>query len=214
MTALRVNSRQEALTILGLQPSACQRRIVRAYRRLAMEHHPDRALSRGEGPQALESTRRRFAEITAAYALLEHCHRAARANRRIEACTRCGDLEELFTGLDGNAYCHSCLTHALAKRALPAPPLEVVHGGLALVGIAAALLALWAYLESRELVYWWASVLAGALAIGHLARLCVSIGYGVEPAIRSRGGWRRRFSRALRRIALAVPHRRDRLGKS
>jgi curved DNA-binding protein CbpA len=60
---MRVRSERDYYAILGVQPSASDEEMKRAYRRLALRHHPDR----NPGDRRAEE---RFKEISEAYAVL------------------------------------------------------------------------------------------------------------------------------------------------
>jgi molecular chaperone DnaJ len=83
--------------VLGVAPSATTAELRRAYRRLALEHHPDRA-----GPHSAP----RFAQIAEAYRMLSDptartaydAHRFERAAGRIQTAD---DLREGSEGRDG-----------------------------------------------------------------------------------------------------------------
>src|SRR5215471_14337797 len=60
---MRVDPDLDPYTVLGVTPGASDEEIKRAYRRLALRHHPDRNLG---DPRAAA----RFKEISAAYAVL------------------------------------------------------------------------------------------------------------------------------------------------
>jgi DnaJ-class molecular chaperone len=61
-----VAERAKNMRVLELKPTATDEELIRAYRRLALENHPDRA-----SPGGQEHARRRMAEINAAYAWLK-----------------------------------------------------------------------------------------------------------------------------------------------
>ena len=56
--------------ILKVHPSAKLEEIKKAYRKLAMEHHPDRVVSRGLPPELIKTANRKFSEIQNAYDLV------------------------------------------------------------------------------------------------------------------------------------------------
>lgn len=65
---------RQCLQILGLPPDSSHAEIRRAYRRLALTHHPDRA-----GAASAE----RFVQISAAYEFLSHRARPTTANASV-----------------------------------------------------------------------------------------------------------------------------------
>lgn len=56
---------------LGCAPDASMSEVKRAYRRLAMKHHPDRVQADGLPPELLEAAEARFKEIQNAYDIVE-----------------------------------------------------------------------------------------------------------------------------------------------
>lgn len=56
---------------LGCAPDAALSEVKRAYRRLAMKHHPDRVQADGLPPELLEAAEARFKEIQNAYDIIE-----------------------------------------------------------------------------------------------------------------------------------------------
>ncbi len=201
VTVRREPSRIECLRVLGLGPDASLPQIKRAYRRLALRYHPDHARWL-DGIYADPSRcRTMFHRVTEAYACLVRDLRVDQAGRRLERCRRCGDLEAVRTGLDGNSYCRTCLLRAEGKRALPAPPTIVVGCTAILAGLvmSAGLLAGW--VSTGRGTYWWAAVGTCAAAMVALVAVCLVIQYAAPPVprrIRSGGAlrrWRRRGAR-------------------
>lgn len=60
-----------AYQILGIDSSADNTAIKRAYRKLMNEHHPDKLISKGLPPEMLEAAKKRAQEIQAAYDLIK-----------------------------------------------------------------------------------------------------------------------------------------------
>jgi uncharacterized protein (DUF983 family) len=142
-----------------------------------------------------------FTRVTRAYAVLERGDWLARSSERVGYCSRCGDLEALSTGLDGNPYCRTCLTKAEGKRALPAPPMIVVSFTATLIGLLAASVLLAAWVATTWQPYWWAAVATCGLAVVAMVAVCLVVQYAapsVPRRIRSGGSlrrWRRRLAR-------------------
>lgn len=63
-------SLNKAYTILELDSDASVKEIKKAYRKLAMLHHPDRLIGMGE--EAIESAKRKFQKIQDAYELIKN----------------------------------------------------------------------------------------------------------------------------------------------
>ena len=194
MKRKREPDRLEALRILGLGPTATRNGIKRAYRRLALRYHPDRN-PKGRPRYDEQWCLARFREVSGAYAILERHFAAAAADGRLGLCDRCGDFEALAAGLDGNAYCRTCLLTAEGKRALPAPPIVIAGCGLTMAGLLASSVAMGTWLVTGLTAYWWCSVACCAAAMAALATLCLRVQYAVQPEPRRRRG------RACRRRA-------------
>lgn len=60
-----------AYQILGIDSTADNTAIKRAYRKLMNEHHPDKLISKGLPPEMLEAAKKRAQEIQAAYDLIK-----------------------------------------------------------------------------------------------------------------------------------------------
>jgi len=67
-TSSNTISQEEAFVILGLTPSATKEDVIKAYRRLAQSHHPDRFVNLG--PKAQETAKIMFQRIREAYEVL------------------------------------------------------------------------------------------------------------------------------------------------
>ena len=61
---------QRAYDVLGIDPMSSKDEIKKVYRKLAMEHHPDRVLSQGLPPELIQTANKKFAEIQSAYDLV------------------------------------------------------------------------------------------------------------------------------------------------
>ena len=64
MLNLKSDSLEDAYKVLGVSPSASDDELRKAYRRLALEHHPDRVASLGEDVR--RAAEKKFQEINAA----------------------------------------------------------------------------------------------------------------------------------------------------
>ena len=64
MLHLRGDTLEDAYKVLGVSPSATDDEVKKAYRRLALEHHPDRVAKLGEDVR--KAAERKFQEINAA----------------------------------------------------------------------------------------------------------------------------------------------------
>jgi len=53
--------------VLGVQPSATQEEIKKAYRALVKEHHPDKLQAKGVPESVIEHSKKRMIEINNAY---------------------------------------------------------------------------------------------------------------------------------------------------
>ena len=94
--------KRDYYTILGVKRDADEGEIKKAYRRLAMKHHPDRVAS-GEKEAAEE----KFKEITEAYEVLRDSDRRATYDRYGEAGLKSG------AGSRGGGFTHFDLSEAL-----------------------------------------------------------------------------------------------------
>ncbi len=65
----------EAYKALGIEPSASDRELKRAYRKLISEHHPDKLIAEGVPEDMLQLATEKVQEITAAYELIEKSRR-------------------------------------------------------------------------------------------------------------------------------------------
>ncbi len=65
-----VNGLAQAYGVLQCSADASDGEIKKAYRRLALEHHPDRVMARGLPPELTKTASRKFREIQEAYELV------------------------------------------------------------------------------------------------------------------------------------------------
>ena len=73
MAARRRSDLDQAYKALGIEPSATEREIKTAYRRLMNQHHPDKQVARGLPDSMLEVAKERTREIRSAYEVIrEH----------------------------------------------------------------------------------------------------------------------------------------------
>lgn len=103
---------------LGLARGVSTPEIRRAYRRLALQHHPDR--NAGD-PDA----QRRFVRISRAYRALADHLRSGRTTPP-GPCPTCGRCERVYPFPDGTQRCKHCLL-ARAARFLPLPAMVWVR---------------------------------------------------------------------------------------
>ena len=64
MLHLQGDSLEDAYKVLGLTPQATDEEVKRAYRKLALEHHPDRVAKLGDDVR--RAAEKKFQEINAA----------------------------------------------------------------------------------------------------------------------------------------------------
>jgi hypothetical protein len=105
--------------VLGMRPGSSLEQLHRAYKRLVLRHHPDRAVG---DPASLET----FHRVNEAYATLRDAlrnPRRTRAGTRGRAwgpCPKCGRVAELFKDLHDAIACGDCLLQT-RRRFLPLP---------------------------------------------------------------------------------------------
>mgnify|MGYP002623037880 CR=1 FL=1 len=120
--------------VLGLQPGSTLRHIHGAYKKIVLQHHPDRT---GSDTHSLQI----FVEATEAYATLKRAYALREISKNAGLCPKCEKFAPLLRGVDGRHYCAECL---LAKRRkfLPLPTYEQVKclGVIGLQGAAAYLI--------------------------------------------------------------------------
>lgn len=156
------------LRMLGLPATATRQQIKRAYRRLALELHPDR--NRGD-----ESSRRRFVEISHAYRQLMQAARGRQAGSLVGVCRRCGQLGEVFRSLDGRGLCERCILGRVGRKLLPLPVIVVSKclGTVTLLGAAIAFLIWGGARRDAELLG--LAFVTGLASLVMLALTCLSI---------------------------------------
>jgi len=164
----------EALVILGLDSGATPRQVRRAYRRLALRYHPDCNRDAASGAFKVWC-QTRFRDVTGAYAVLAAGFDDQDESEHYGDCRRCGDWESLGVGLDGNAYCRTCLLEAAGKRALPAPPAVMVRLTATTVGLGVSAVALAEYVLGGGGIFGWISVGSSLAAMVVLAAVCLKV---------------------------------------
>ena len=126
--------------VLGVRPGSSLEQLHRAYRHLALRHHPDRS----SGRASLEA----FYRVNEAYRTLRNALRGSVRPQAIElrhvwgTCPRCGRFVELFKALDGSPSCADCLLNTRRRfsrlptyatvRCIPTILLETLGGFWAL----------------------------------------------------------------------------------
>lgn len=158
----------ECFEILGVEPGASIHEIRGAYKRLAWQHHPDRAMD------VLDATER-FSRITAAYMTL----RASVTNHDCDlpsanTCAKCGDFGELLKGIEGLQCCAECLL-AIRKKRLPMPAMRIVRCFLPIVLQLFAIVCLIRSIQTGQ----------NDAAIACLAALALSITFLTRDVLRS-----------------------------
>ena len=56
--------------LLGVSKNASEKELKSAFKKKAMEHHPDRVVSRGLAPELVKTANKKFSEIQNAYDLV------------------------------------------------------------------------------------------------------------------------------------------------
>lgn len=147
--------------VLGLAPGATLRQIHRAYKKLVLQHHPDR--NSGD-PESL----RVFVEATEAYSLLKRAYAMREVSKGVGVCPKCERLAPLLRGVGGREYCSECLL-ARRRKFLPMPTYEQIKclGVIVLQG--AALYLLIHSIVERSVPHGVVAFALGILAFGVLA---------------------------------------------
>ena len=167
----------ECMRILGLSESASADEIKRAYRRLALELHPDR--NRDDA-----AARQRFAEVSTAYRILMAAARAVRDGKPIGTCRDCGQFGEVATGTDGRIRCRRCLYGPRGGRLLPLPMFVVVRCVGTVVILAVGVYLITAACVTGERPYAIGAFFAGLVGMAALAHTCLSVVHCLQPAER------------------------------
>ena len=149
---------------LGIESGATLRQVHRAYKRLALKHHPDRA---PDNP----ASHKVFIRVTEAYATLKNGFQLSRSSKRGGHCPRCGRLEELFKALNGDRCCVDCLLNR-RRRFLPLPRIETLRCIAVMVMQAMSLYCIFAAFSNHAWKY-------GALALGLSIGALVILAYNV-----------------------------------
>jgi hypothetical protein len=105
--------------ILGLKPGASPEQVHRAYKLLALRHHPDRSAGHPESHAV-------FCRVTEAYSRLKESLHTQATVRNVGICPKCGEVAELFHGMDRRRYCSTCLLHR-RRRYLPLPTFQRIR---------------------------------------------------------------------------------------
>lgn len=152
---------EQCYRVLGIAPDASPEDAHRAYKRLALRHHPDR-MPGDANSQAM------FCRVTEAYATLRgHAGTDGRRPADVDACDRCGSIGRLLTGLDGARYCVDCLL-AQRQRRLPMLTPKVVRCLLTIGLQLAATVCLVVSISQSSVRAGWAGL---ALSLGSLLTL-------------------------------------------
>jgi hypothetical protein len=102
--------------ILGLRPGASPDQVHRAYKQLALRHHPDRSCGDPESHKL-------FCQVTEAYARLKSLFVGRTVSPNVGVCPKCDHVAELYLGLDRRRYCATCLLYS-RRRFLPLPTFQ------------------------------------------------------------------------------------------
>ncbi len=103
---------RQCYRVLGVGPEASHEDLHRAYKRLALRHHPDRTPD-DAGSHAT------FCRVTEAYATLKGLGGTDGVRPAdVATCDRCEAVSRLLMGLGGGRYCIDCLL-ARRQRRLP-----------------------------------------------------------------------------------------------
>ncbi len=157
------------MAVLGLPEWASMEEIKRAYRRLALQYHPDRV---GNDPAA----QKRFIVVTRAYRRLHHAGRAMKRHQPVGTCLHCGEFGAVHIGLDGYGRCDACvLRHREGGRLLPLPTLVIVRCLACIVLIGLSVMLTLGALANGDFTWGLGGFLSGWAALIALAWTCISV---------------------------------------
>ncbi len=187
----------QAYVVLGLDPTVDREIVHTTYRKLALQHHPDR----NPGDSA---SLERFKQLTAAYRVLQRkFHTESLAPGQMQGeCDSCGNYALLRVALDGSQCCVDCLSRVSHRRMLPAPPIVIAScaATVVLLILAAACLLLGGANANSATFYYALGLGLGVSALASLAITCVTVIYTAEPQ-----SSRRPHSRPLARVRKRRP---------
>jgi len=146
--------------ILGLRPGATAEEVHRAYIQLVMRHHPDRATN---DPKSIQI----FCQVTEAYSRLKNSLIAQARLRNGGVCPKCGEIAELYRGMDQRQYCATCLLHS-RRRFLPLPTFHQIR---CFAAISLEVLGLYCIIISTLTGDWLPGAAAVILAIAAMGAL-------------------------------------------
>ena len=89
---LKVSKRKDLYKILGIERSASGDDIKRAYRKLALKHHPDRHSQ--ADPEVREEEEKKFKEVSSAYSVLSDPRKKGRYDNGHDLEDLGGDMGE------------------------------------------------------------------------------------------------------------------------
>lgn len=104
--------------VLGVRPGCSFEELHRAYKRLVMRHHPDRAPGNLTSLSAFHRVNEAYATLRSA--LQTPSRKQLSGNHIWGTCPKCRREAELFRALNGTRVCGDCLLNA-RRRLLPMP---------------------------------------------------------------------------------------------
>jgi hypothetical protein len=134
--------------------------VHRAYKQLAMRHHPDHSTDDPDSHQI-------FCQVTEAYSRLKNSLIAQARLRNVGVCPKCGEIAELYRGMDQRQYCATCLLHS-RRRFLPLPTFHQVR---CLAAISLQILGMYCVIVSSLTGDWLPGAAAVVFAIAAMVAL-------------------------------------------
>ena len=160
----------DCFAILGLRTTASREDVLREFRRLAKQYHPD--IHRTPTAAA------HFVEILGAYKRLQAHFGPHRGGWQEDMCPQCGLIDELFVGADGRRACVDCLFGRTSlRRFLPFPLIVMVRHVLEIGLIAATCVLGVASIVTGSLAQAVAALATAGAAFVVLAIRCLLVKY-------------------------------------
>jgi ribosomal protein L37AE/L43A len=168
----------DCLTVLELHGPASRDQIKRAYRRLAIQLHPDR---HPHNPHAQS----RFIELNSAYRVLMDASAAMAEGVPVGVCQSCSSFGEVKQGTDGMVRCRRCLLTPAGGRLIPVDEWVVVKFSLAISFFLAEVVLFATAVVTDKTHLGLIAALAGMAGMAALAGTCLKTIFCITPQERS-----------------------------